>query len=92
MTRERLDRRLPGGDVPERRRRGRSPASGHFTPAQRHANTIPLAAGSTAGVKFVRYTMIGTQVADLGGTCPGPFSGCDFMDSTELEVFGAPTP
>jgi hypothetical protein len=31
-------------------------------------------------------------VADLGGTCPGPFAGCDFMDSTELEVFGVPAP
>ena len=66
-------------------------SSGHFTPAQRHANTITMAAGSTAGVQFVRFTMVGTQVVDLGGTCPGAFSGCDFMDSTELEVFGAPT-
>ena len=67
-------------------------SSGHFTPAQRHPNTIAMAAGSTAGVQFVRFTMEGTQVVDLGGTCPGNFSGCDFMDSTELEVFGAPTP
>ena len=67
-------------------------SSGHFTPAQRHANTITMAAGSTAGVQYVRYTMVGTQVVDLGGTCPGPFDGCNFMDSTELEVFGAPTP
>ena len=64
--------------------------AGHFTPAQRHANTVPLAAGSASGVKFIKYTMIGTQVVDLGGTCPGAFSGCDFMDSTELAVYGAP--
>jgi hypothetical protein len=51
-----------------------------------------MAAGTTAGIQFVRYTMKGTQVADLGGTCPGPFAGCDFMDSTELEVFGVPAP
>jgi len=67
-------------------------STGHFTPAQRQPNTITMAAGTTAGIQFVRYTMKGTQVADLGGTCPGPFAGCDFMDSTELEVFGAPAP
>ena len=61
---------------------------GHFGVADRQPTSIPLAAGSTAGVKFVRYTMISTQVADLGGSCPGPFSGCDFMDSTELAVYG----
>ena len=63
---------------------------GHFTPADRKPTSVPLAAGSTAGVQFVRYTMIGTQVGDLGGTCPGNFSGCDFMDSTELAVYGTP--
>ena len=67
-------------------------STGHFTPAQRQPNTITMAAGTTAGIQFVRYTMKGTQVADLGGTCPGPFAGCDFMDSTELEVFGVPAP
>ena len=64
--------------------------AGHFTPADRHLNTVPLAAGSNTGVTFIRYTMISTQVGDLGGTCPGGFSGCDFMDSTELAVYGAP--
>jgi hypothetical protein len=34
--------------------------------------------------------MLSTQVADLGGTCPGAYSGCQFMDSTELGVYGAP--
>ena len=63
--------------------------AGHFTPADRHLTSIPLTAGTT-GVKFVRYTMISTQVADIGGTCPGAFSGCSFMDSTELAVYGAP--
>jgi hypothetical protein len=64
---------------------------GHFGVANRaRMNSVPLAAGSTANVKFVRYTMISTQVADLGGTCPGPFGGCDFMDSTELAVYGTP--
>ena len=48
---------------------------------------VPLTAG-TDNVRFVRYTMLSTQVADLGGTCPGAFSGCNFVDSTELAVFG----
>ena len=65
-------------------------ATGHFTPTQRTVNTVPLAAGSTANVQYVRYTMRSTQVADLGGTCPGAFSGCSFMDSTELAVYGTP--
>jgi extracellular elastinolytic metalloproteinase len=65
-------------------------AAGHFTPADRKMTTVPLAAGSGTGVKFIRYTMISTQVRDVGGTCPGAFSGCDFMDSTELAVYGRP--
>jgi hypothetical protein len=63
---------------------------GHFGVDDRKPTSVPLASGSTAGVQFVRYTMIGTQVTDLGGTCPGNFSGCDFMDSTELAVYGTP--
>jgi hypothetical protein len=63
---------------------------GHFGVADRHVNSLPLAPGTGTGVLFVRYTMISTQVADLGGSCPGPFSGCDFMDSTELAAYGAP--
>ena len=61
---------------------------GHFGIADRRPTSVPLAAGSTTDVRFVRYTMIGTQVGDAGGTCPGAFSGCDFMDSTELAVYG----
>jgi extracellular elastinolytic metalloproteinase len=64
--------------------------NGHFTPNDRRSTVVPLAAGSGTGVKFIKYTMIGTQVGDLGGTCPGAFSGCNFMDSTELAVYGAP--
>jgi extracellular elastinolytic metalloproteinase len=65
--------------------------AGHFSvPDRGRMNTVPMAAGSTAGVQFVRYFMISTQVADVGGTCPGAFSGCDFMDSVELAVYGAP--
>ena len=67
-------------------------ATGHFTPTQRRLNTVPLNAGTGTNIQFVRFTMISTQVADLGGTCPGNFSGCDFLDSTEVAVYGAPAP
>ena len=65
-------------------------ASGDFGVADRKANVIPLAAGTGVGVQYLRYTMLSTQVADLGGTCPGAFSGCDWVDSTELAVYGTP--
>jgi extracellular elastinolytic metalloproteinase len=63
-------------------------STGHFGVADRTMHPVPLAPGSSAGVQFVRYTMMSTQVADLGGTCPGNFSGCDYVSSTELAVYG----
>jgi hypothetical protein len=66
-------------------------ASGHFGVGNRNKmNSVPLSAGTTTGVQFVRYTILGTQVADAGGTCPGAFSGCQFVDSVELAVYGSP--
>ncbi len=65
-------------------------AKGHFTPKQQLVNTIPLT--PVAGkVEYIRYTMLSTQVADQNGTCPGDFSGCQTIDSTELAVYGNPT-
>jgi hypothetical protein len=65
-------------------------ASGHFGTADRNRmNPVTLSAG-TSGVTFVRYTMLGTQVADEGGTCPSQFSGCGFVDSVEIGAYGAP--
>jgi hypothetical protein len=62
--------------------------SGTFTPADRgHFTRIPL---DLTGVRFVRYVMEDSQVNQVG-TCPGNFSGCDFIDSRELEVYGTPT-
>ncbi|HZM83493.1 MAG TPA: M36 family metallopeptidase [Candidatus Limnocylindrales bacterium] len=66
-------------------------ASGTFVVADRHRlNTVPLAPGSTANVQFVRFTMRGVQVPGGLGSCPGPFSGCSFMDMSEMAVYGAP--
>jgi hypothetical protein len=65
-------------------------ASGDFGIANRNRmNTVTLDPASTAGVQFVRYTMLSSQVDDSGGTCPGPFGGCEFVDSVELAVYGA---
>jgi extracellular elastinolytic metalloproteinase len=65
-------------------------ATGHFGTADRNRmNPVTLSAG-TAGVKFLRYTMLGTQVADSGGTCPSQSSGCEFVDTVEIGAYGAP--
>jgi extracellular elastinolytic metalloproteinase len=66
-------------------------ASGTFGPLDRHhLNLVTLTAGS-AGVNFVRFTMVNPQIpGDPATLCPGPFSGCLFMDMSELEVYGAP--
>jgi extracellular elastinolytic metalloproteinase len=63
-------------------------ATGHFGPGDRNRmNAVALSAG-TSGVRFVRYTMLGTQVTDEGGTCPSQFTGCGFVDTTEIGVYG----
>ena len=43
---------------------------GHFTPADRQRRR-PARRRHHHYVRFVKYTMISTQVADLGGICPG---------------------
>jgi hypothetical protein len=69
-------------------------STGDFGPANRgRMNPVPLAAGTTSAVRFVRFTMLSTQVEDTpGAVCPGPFSGCEFLDAMELAVYGAPAP
>jgi hypothetical protein len=63
-------------------------AQGHFGVEDRIMHPVRLTGGTT-GVQFVRYTMLGSQVVDSGLSCPGPWSGCIFVDSTELAVYGA---
>jgi len=64
-------------------------SSGTFTPDDRgHFSSPALARASRADVRFVRYSMKDSQVQQVG-SCPGPFSGCDFIDSRELEVYGS---
>ena len=66
---------------------------GHFTPTQIHTlANVPLAAGSTAGVRYVRLVMLGTQAGNFAGVdCSMPnAAGCLFVDSSELVVQGTP--
>jgi hypothetical protein len=70
-------------------------ASGTFGAEDRHRlNLITPNAGSASGVTFFRFTMINPQVpGDFATTCADPtanFSGCSFMDMSEIEVYGAP--
>jgi extracellular elastinolytic metalloproteinase len=64
-------------------------AHGTFTSDdQRRFNTVKPAA-AIPGVRYVRFTMLGNQVPDFATNCPnGPYDGCQWMDMTELEVFG----
>ena len=66
-------------------------ASGTFPNGTVTATPIPLAAGSGDGIGFVRFTMLTSQAQDAG-LCPvgqpPTVSGCAFLDSTELAVYG----
>ncbi len=63
--------------------------SGQFTPDDRgRLNALTPAAGTADGIQFIRFTIVTSQVFQVG-ECPGAFSGCDFMDLTELEVYGS---
>jgi len=71
----------------------RQASAGTFGVADRHRlNSVALTGGTTGNVRFVRFWMRGTQVPGGTAACPGPFSGCDFMDMSELEVYGTPAP
>lgn len=67
-------------------------ASGTFTPAdQGRFNNVTLT-GATTGTAVIRFTMVAPQVLQQAGACPGPSSGCDFMDMSEIAVHGTATP
>jgi extracellular elastinolytic metalloproteinase len=63
-------------------------AGGQFPAGTATPQSITLTAG-TAGVQYVRYTMFTSQAQDAGLCTAGTTaSGCDFLDSTELAVYG----
>jgi hypothetical protein len=54
---------------------------------------VPLTpTAGTAGVRFVRFTILSNQVPAYATDCPGPFTGCAHADLSELEVYGTPAP
>ncbi|GIG61432.1 hypothetical protein Lfu02_58040 [Longispora fulva] len=71
----------------------RAAAAGHFGVADRNRpNAVPLAPGSGAGVRWLRFTMAGNQLVDAGGACPGAFSACTVVSASELAVHGTVRP
>ena len=62
-------------------------AAGTFPNGTVTPTVVPLTAGGT-GVEYVRYTMLTSQ-AEATGLCPAAVSGCVFLDSTELAVYGS---
>ncbi|MDY7086659.1 MAG: M36 family metallopeptidase [Actinomycetota bacterium] len=66
-------------------------ASGTFPVGAATPTPVALAAGTGDGIQFVRYTMLTSQGQDAG-LCPAgqppTVSGCVFLDSTELAVYG----
>jgi extracellular elastinolytic metalloproteinase len=72
-------------------------ASGETTFATAGDLQSPTLTGSTDGIQFVRYRidapLVLVDTATYGDNpCPGAFSGCDFEDSVEVEVYGTPSP
>ena len=67
-------------------------ASGAFPDGTVTATPVALAAGTGDGVAYLRFTMVTSQGQDAG-LCPvgepPAVSGCVFLDSTELAVYGA---
>jgi hypothetical protein len=65
-------------------------AQGTFGDADRHRlNPVPLTAGGS-NVRFIKFTMVAPQVDRAADCAELAFSGCIFMDMTEIEVYGAP--
>ncbi|WP_222854013.1 M36 family metallopeptidase [Fodinicola acaciae] len=67
-------------------------ASGAFTSADRgRLNKVTLADGSSQNVSYVRFTMVSPQVPGVFGTscAANPAqSGCQFLDSSEVAIYG----
>ena len=63
--------------------------SGTFTSADRGRLNPLTPAGGTVTARYVRFTIQGNQTPDFATCCPGgAFSGCQYTDLTEIEVYG----
>ncbi|MEO5708490.1 MAG: M36 family metallopeptidase [Nocardioidaceae bacterium] len=66
-------------------------ASGTFTFDQRGQLNDVTPTGGTATARYVRFTILGNQTPGFATNCPGgSFSGCQYTDLTEIEVYGQP--
>jgi hypothetical protein len=67
-------------------------ASGTFPNGTVTPTSVALAAGTGTGIGYIRFTMLTSQGQDAGLCIPGQpptDSGCVFLDSTELAVYGS---
>jgi hypothetical protein len=65
-------------------------ASGTFPAGTVTPTPVTLAAGTGDGARFVRYTMVNTQAEAAGQCTTDPSAtGCAFLDSTEMSVYGS---
>ncbi|MFG1610795.1 hypothetical protein, partial [Actinoplanes sp. NPDC049265] len=61
----------------------------HFNIDNRNKmNPLPLTPGTTTQINYLRYTMLGTQTAEEGITCPDLYAGCYYVDTVEVGVYG----
>jgi extracellular elastinolytic metalloproteinase len=68
-------------------------SEGAFTLANRGTLNPLTPTAAATGVRFVKFTILGNQTPDFANNCPGgSFSGCQFTDLTEIEVYGTATP
>jgi hypothetical protein len=68
-------------------------AAGTFTNADDGRINSLASNDGGAPVQFVKLVMKSNQTPDFGHTCPGgAFSGCQYVDLTELQVYGTPAP
>jgi len=64
---------------------------GTFTSADRGRLNPLTPAGGSVTARYVRFTIQGNQTPDFATSCPGgAFSGCQYTDLTEIEVYGKP--
>ena len=65
-------------------------AAGQF-PAGTATSTPITLTGGTTGVRYLRFSSLTSQAQDAGlcDTATPTASGCDFLDQTELAVYGS---
>jgi hypothetical protein len=66
---------------------------GTFTSAENGQINMLNSSDPTTPVRFVRFIVTSNQTPAFSQNCPGgAYSGCQFVDLTELQIFGTPSP